>query len=247
MDTFIGIVTILIIIGIVLIFKRLKPKRRSKITIKEDDSSWEDITPRIKDIYNEDPNEEGIPFLVKEARKRFKGKRISELVDIYFNILTMLNESKSISEEQRHAMGSLAYIEPLIISEKIEFGSFKILGIPAIDSGLRINCLLGNRGQVGNIKELVDFFPELESIYSEDLEVSLEFMEASTKFRKFLESKNGVTKAEIKYSFPENLDTVLYGLSLMERLKMVQVSKRGRLIEYSLVEDWLEKVQKEKI
>ena len=102
--------------------------------------------------------------LIEKFREKLINKSDEELTDTYYELLSKIEEAKHKKDYLKllqYCQTSLSLIEPLIKSTKQLFGNFNIESIPAIEYSLPHLAIIGATGQIENIKEIVDYFPEL--------------------------------------------------------------------------------------
>ena len=80
---------------------------------------------------------------------------------------------------------SLGLIEPLIRDSINSYGSFDIKTIPAIDFVLPHLAVSGNMGQIKNIQDIVNYFPEL-SKWKEVVDATLIMKKLASEIYKYL-------------------------------------------------------------
>lgn len=140
------------------------------------------------------------PKIIKKYRSINKGESVKKLHDMYFYFLNQIHEEHkkgNIRKVLKYCQASLQYIEPLILFEKKEYGSFKIKGIPAIDYGLRYFSVHGIKGQIDNIKDIVDYFPELE-MHKKDVEEAYVRKDLSSKIYKIAKDNPDILQSSLK-------------------------------------------------
>jgi len=105
-----------------------------------------------------------MPGIIEKFREAHKGVPLKKLVNTYFDLSTKIEEykrKKDFNNMLMYCQMSLSLIEPLIKQTKEEFGKFDITTIPAIEVGSIFWAVYGIKGQLLNIKEVVEYFPEL--------------------------------------------------------------------------------------
>ncbi|HKK21705.1 MAG TPA: hypothetical protein VJ983_09550 [candidate division Zixibacteria bacterium] len=105
------------------------------------------------------------PDIIKNLRHHQKTKSVKKQVDMYFDFLGKIGnfwKEKDVTNTLLYCGLTLSLIEPLVKNEVEQFGVFGLQSIPAIELGATLHAILGSRGQLANIKDVVDFFPELE-------------------------------------------------------------------------------------
>lgn len=138
--------------------------------------------------------------LVKKFSEAYKGVPQKKLEDVYFVMLNDIGvcySNKNIQKLLELCQSSLALVEPLIKWTKKEMGSFLITSIPAIEYGCRLWAVMGVGGQLDNIKEMVEYFPELKP-WRKDVEKAYIMKELASKIYKYLKVNNSCLQKDLK-------------------------------------------------
>lgn len=138
--------------------------------------------------------------LIEKFRKTRKGRSLSELVDAYFDLLDKIRESKRKKKFKKmltYCQMSLPLLEPLIGQTKKEFGAFDIKSIPAIETGAIFWAIYGAEGLLLNIKEVVEYFPELE-LWKEHIKHAFTIKELASKIYQYVRANKGCKQNGLK-------------------------------------------------
>jgi len=170
-----------------------------------------------------------IPNVINIFRKNNLGKSTKKLVDNYYWLLNKIEESKknkNFSKMLEFCQASLSLIEPLIIEIKNMYGSFDIKSIPAIEIGCNFWAILGQKGQLMNIKEVIDFYPELEP-WKETIEYSFKKQKLAAKIYKYVRANEGVKQKDLKNLMKFNdgnlIGNVCYYMDLLGKLRRIKL------------------------
>lgn len=155
---------------------------------------------------------------------------------LYFEILGEINEAVRENDIDRllmHCQASYNLIEGLIVHTKFEYGRFDIKGIPAISYGLNYFSIFGKYGQLKNIQELVNKFPELRNIHQKEVDEAFERAELSSKIIQFVKKNPNCKQVALKelsdsLNYSMITTTVNYMIKA-DMIKKTNVKNRVRL------------------
>lgn len=168
--------------------------------------------------------------LIDKFRKGHKGRPLSKLVDAYFDLLDKIRESKRKKKFKKmltYCQMSLSLLEPLIEQTKREFGTFDIKSIPAIETGAVFWAIYGAEGQLLNIKEVVEYFPELEP-WKEDVKRAFTMKELASKIYQYVRENKGCEQKELKKALGvEDGKLISNVIHYMELVKKIKRKKAG--------------------
>jgi len=197
-----GIFTALII-GYFLLRKTMKPTKQLAVEDLLDNDTKEFVENRKKldqpySFFIDAAREPS--RLLADLREKHKDQSLSKLTELYYSLLTKIREEKKNREFKKMSMYSqmsLGPIEPLILQNKIAYGSFDLGGIPALREPLSYYAINGYGGQIQNIEEIVNFFQELSG-WKEMVQNAKEMASMSVLLMKAIESNPGTLKKDIK-------------------------------------------------
>lgn len=173
--------------------------------------------------------------LIEKFRKSHRGRPLSELVDAYFDLLDKIRESKKKKKFKKmltYCQMSLSLLEPLIEQTKKEVGTFDIESIPAIETGAIFWAIYGAEGQLLNIKEVVEYFPELEP-WKEHVKHAFAIKELASKIYQYMRENKGCNQKELKKALGvEDGRLISNAVHYMELVGKVKRKKMGNT--YSL-------------
>ena len=138
--------------------------------------------------------------IVERFREKNTSKPPKTLVDTYFVLLGKIEETKKNKDFDAMLMNcqlSLSLIEPLINETKREFGAFDIKSIPAIELGLIFHAINGDEGQLLNIKEVVEYFPELQP-WKKNIDEAFLMKDLTSKMAAYIKSNEGCLQKDLK-------------------------------------------------
>lgn len=138
--------------------------------------------------------------LVEKFRERNKGVPPKKLVATYYTLLGKIEEYKRKKDYDKmlmHCQLSISLLEPLIEENKKEWGSFDIKSIPAIELGSIFYAIYGLRGQLLNLKEIVEYFPELE-LWKKTMEKAFAMRELASRIYQHVKDNEGCLQKELK-------------------------------------------------
>jgi len=167
--------------------------------------------------------------LIEKFREAHKGVPLNKLVDAYFDLLTKIEEcrrKKDFRKMLMHCQMSLSLLEPLIEQTKKEFGTFDISGISAIEVGSIFWAIYGAEGQLLNIKEVVEYFPELEP-WKETIKKAFTIKELAQKIYQYVTDNKGCLQKELKKALGVEdgklTSNVVYYMELVGKLERKKV------------------------
>ena len=120
-----------------------------------------------------------------------------------------------------HCQLSISLLEPLIEENKKEWGSFDIKSIPAIELGSIFYAIYGLRGQLLNLKEIVEYFPELEP-WKKTMEKAFAMRELASRIYQHVKNNEGCLQKELKEALGVEdgslISNVVYYMALVGKL-----------------------------
>ena len=162
--------------------------------------------------------------LVGKFRDTHKGISPKKLVDEYYALLDKINECKRKGDFVSmliHCQLSISLFEPLINEAKREFGAFDIRSIPAIEIGSVFHAIYGEEGQLGNLKEVVGFFPELEP-WEKTIEEAFVMEGLAFKIYQYVKDNEGCLQKDLKKALGVEdgrlVSRVVYYMALVDKL-----------------------------
>ncbi|MCG2724684.1 MAG: hypothetical protein L6420_00275 [Elusimicrobia bacterium] len=175
------------------------------------------------------------PAFILNLRTPHKDKSLQDLLDLYFNMLGKINDEKSNKNYEKmimYAQMSLGLIEPLIISEKEEYGAFNLSTIPALEFVLPHYAVKNLKGQIKNIEEIVNHFPEL-SPWRDDVEKAKEMTKIASTLYKHIKENPGTIqknlKKEISYDNGKLIANTLYYMELNKKIQKEKYNNTYKL------------------
>ena len=208
-----------------LVCKCIKPDDYSPI---QDSHSYNGI--RINDIKPEfDSVEEGHQSnkskLIEKYRILNKGTPITKLVNKYFELLGDIQELKTeenFKKMLKYCQRSLQLLDPLINDTISQYGSFDIKSIPAIEIGVSFWAIIEDTDKLLIVKEIVDYFPELNP-WKEIVKEAFVQKDTASEISKYIKNNKGFEQKNLKKVLSNNdgrmISYVCYYMALMGRLK----------------------------
>ncbi len=165
------------------------------------------------------------PDFIAKFRETYKGKNLDKLIDSYYENNTFIEKNfneNSIKKLIQVIQSNLALTEPFIEYWIKEDGRFQNLTLPAIEKGLILFSVLQYKGQLINIKEIVDCFEQLH-YYTEDVKEAFVRLETTTEMISRLQISD-LTIKDLQTDFDKQVihDTAfnLNRLNMLERIKI---------------------------
>lgn len=153
----------------------------------------------------------------------------------YYTLLGKIEEYKRKKDYDKmlmHCQLSISLLEPLIEENKKEWDSFDIKSIPAIELGSIFYAIYGLRGQLLNLKEIVEYFPELEP-WKKTMEKAFAMRELAARIYQHVKNNEGCLQKELKEALRVEdgslISNVVYYMALVGKLER---KKQGNV--YSL-------------
>lgn len=150
-------------------------------------------------------------------------------MDAYFDLVTRIEEcrrEKDFDKMLMYCQMSLSLLEPLIEQTKKEFGAFDISSISAIEVGSIFWAIYGVEGQLLNIKEVVEYFPELEP-WKETIEKAFTIKELAPKIYEYVMDNKGCLQKELKKALGVEdgrlISNVIYYMELVGKVERKKV------------------------
>jgi len=167
--------------------------------------------------------------LVEKFREAHKGTPPNKLVDAYFNLLNKILECKKRKDFNKMLMYcqmSLSLLEPLIKQWKKEYGAFDIQGIPAIEVGSIFWAIYRAEGQLLNLKEIVECFPELEP-WKETVKKAFLIKDIASKIYQYVKNNQGCLQKGLKKSLGIEdgrlISNTIYYMELVGKVKRKKI------------------------
>ena len=192
--------------------------------------------PKLDRPYSDfiDSSREPSPLLA-ELREKHKDQSLSKLNDLYYSLLTKIQGEKKNRDFKKMTMYSqmsLGLIEPLILQNKIAYGSFDLGSIPALEEPLSYYAINGHSGQIKNVEEIVNFFPEL-SAWKEAVNGAKETASLSTSLMKAVKDNPGTLQKDIKKLIDvedgKKVANVLYYMDLYGKIRKEKSGNTNQL------------------
>jgi len=143
---------------------------------------------------------DGVPEIVTRYRENYKGQSLRKLNDLYFDIMEQLTAAEKkgdINNLLMHCQGSLGLLESLIKYTKMEYGSFDIKTIPALDKALIYFAINGNTGQLKNIQDIVNYFIELHP-YKEQVDIAFTRRDLAANIYQYVKANPNCPQTDLK-------------------------------------------------
>lgn len=237
MEILLGIIVV-ILIGYFVLRKKSKPTRQLSVDDLLDPDTKEFVENRKKldQPYSSFINTSAEPpRLLAELREKHKDQSLSKLTELYYSLLTKIQEEKKNHEFKKMSMYSqmsLGLIEPLILQNKIAYGSFDLGSIPALEEPLSYYAVNGHGGQIQNIEEIVDFFPELSG-WKELVDSAKETATLSARLLKTIKENPGTLQKDIKKLINvedgKKVANVLYYMELYGKIRKEKSGNTNQL------------------
>ena len=182
-----------------------------------------DIKPE-HDSINED-HLLNMPKLIEKYRELNKGIPITSLVNKYFELLGDIQELKkeeNFKKMLKYCQRSLQLLEPLIVDTISQYGGFDIKSIPAIEIGVSFWTIIEDTDKLLNVKEIVDYFPELNP-WKEIVKEAFIEKDTVSEISKYIKNNKGFEQKNLKKVLSNSdgrmISRVCYYMELMGRLK----------------------------
>jgi len=174
---------------------------------------------------------EKAPEVIKWIRKVYKNKTDEEITETYYHLLNLAIGAKARGDYKKlveYYQTMYGLIEILVRYTKKKYGEFDITGIPVIEEGSFFFGLFGLSGQLVNLKEIVDYIPELKT-WKKYIDEGFKVLELTPKIIKAIEKHPGTFQTKIKEIVSESdgrlIARILYYLEKMGRIKRVKEGK----------------------
>lgn len=189
-----------------------------------------------------------VPRLVAAGRKAYSRLSTDEAMQVYFDMQGKRKDAwkaKDISALLRWAMGSLPLTEKHIKHAKSMDRITKTKTENVYDESISYACRFlpqtGQRGQLENVRELVDFFPELH-IYRSNVQLAFESIETIKAIRQHLitnpGTKQNTMKKALNYEDGRHLSLLIKDMEIVGHLER---RKSGNTYELHLKEKAVQK------
>lgn len=229
-----SVIIVALAIILYLVFKNgtLSQNRRNSSSNNE---YFQSVKKLNESIYNENPDEQDIPFIIKKGRSNNKGKQLQKLHDKYFSTpFLQVNNSQSYDTLIENIDESLLLIEPFIKYEIAHWGFFDIKSVPVIEFSLRYLPVFEYCEKLNEVYELILYFQELKYLYEDDAKDALKLCKIIPKLLNFIEVNDGVTTKEIKPNFIENYDIIKTSLYYLVKIGKIKSIKKGNYNKYEI-------------
>lgn len=185
------------------------------------------------------PDNQNAPIIINTFRKEYRGRKLSELSEAYFEFSEIIKETyiDDINKHLKYCILASGPTEPVIQFDKLNSGLnyCQIKRFHAFDFAPKYFALQGARGQLANFKDIIIFFEELKE-YLEVIDKAYCILELRPKIFELIKTNNGITNKEFEDAFPDESefinDSFMY---LWEKMGVVKSNKkRGRYKLYEL-------------
>ncbi|MEM2991331.1 MAG: hypothetical protein QXQ02_09150, partial [Halobacteria archaeon] len=161
--------------------------------------------------------------LIEEFREAHKGVSPRKLADAYYELLSKTEECKrkrDFNKMLEHCQVSISLLEPLIEQTKKEFGTLDINSIPAIEFGSTFWAIYGAEGQLLNLKEEVEYLPELRP-WKETVDRAFIMKGFASRIYQHVKNNEGCLQKELKKTLGVEdgrmLSNVVYYMELVRK------------------------------
>ena len=170
-----------------------------------------------------------VPRLVEAGRKAYSHLSIDDAMGLwsdFYNKRQAAWKAKDINDLLRWSMGALPlterYLEHIANIDKITGDRTEDSYCKSIYYACRFLPHIGARGQLENVRELVDFFPQLR-LYRESVELAFQSIETIKAIRAYLKDNPGTKQNRIKkalnYEDGRHLSLLIKDMETMGQLE----------------------------
>jgi len=210
--------------------------KHSVIFMKKHLKNFIDIKNYLeKAIIKHIEHREKAPEIIKWIRKIYKNTPDRELTETYYQLLNLAIGAKARGDYKKlveYYQTMYGLTEILVRYTKKEYGRFDIRGIPPIEEGSFFFGLFGLKGQLLNLKEIVEYIPELEA-WKKYIDEGFKVLELTPKIIKEIEKHPGIFQTKIKEVVFESdgrlIARILYYLEKMGRIRRIKEGKRYKV------------------
>ena len=182
-----------------------------------------------------------VPRLVEAGRKAYSHLSIDDAMSLwsdFYNKRQAAWKAKDINDLLHWSMGALPlterYLEHVANIDNITGDTTEDIYSYSIYYACRFLPLTGARGQLENIRELVDFFPQLR-LYQESVELAFQSIETIKAIRAYLKDNPGTKQNRIKKALNyENGRHLSLLIKDMETMGQLERRKSGNTYELYL-------------
>ena len=167
--------------------------------------------------------------IIEKFREANSGASPKKLVGMYFELLNKIEEYKREKDFNKMLIccqKSISLLEPLIEQTKKEFGTFDIKSIPAIEIGSNFWAIYGEEDQLLNLKEVVEYFPELEP-WKKTIEKAFTMKELASRIYRYVRKNEGCLQKELKKTLEIKdgrlVSNIVYYMELVGKLKRKKI------------------------
>jgi len=165
-----------------------------------------------------------MPKLIEKFRELNRDSSMNKLTSEYFQLLVDIQELKkrgNFKKMLKYCQKSLQFIEPLVVDTKRQYGEFDIQSVPAIETGATFWAASGDEDRLLDIKEIVDYFPELNP-WRQTVKEAFADKDLAFKIYEHVKNNKGFEQKRLKDVFKEDsesISSVCYNMALVGRLK----------------------------
>lgn len=139
-------------------------------------------------------------------RKNYERVSFDIIRKLYFQNMNKQLEAQKNKDYRKAYVNSeatLSLLEKFIQSNYEEYGSFEIQTMHAVEFNIKYTAIMGLVGGFENIKEIVNYFPEINFLYKEQLSEYELLLELSKKIRKLIKNNKGILQNTLKKELPD--------------------------------------------
>lgn len=178
-----------------------------------------------------------VPEIIRRFRKNYEHQNDKILVKLYFELLNKIQEDsklKNFDSMIANAQLSLGLLEALIRDCKNSYGKFDIKTIPAIDFVLPHLAIRGNIGQIKNIQDIVNFFPELNN-WKDTVEKAFLMQKLASKIYAYLKDNPDTLQKDLKkhINCPDGI-SIIEIINIMILYNKITRNKIGKFVTLSI-------------
>ena len=166
-----------------------------------------------------------MPKLIEKFRELNRNSSLNKLTSEYFQLLADIQELKkrgNFKKMLKYCHKSLQFIEPLVVDTKRQYGEFDIQSIPAIEIGATFWAASGDEDRLLEIKEIVDYFPELNP-WKETVKGAFIEKDIASKIYQYVKNNEGFEQKRLKKALVIKdsglVSPICYYMALVGRLK----------------------------
>lgn len=140
------------------------------------------------------------------CKKNYENVSYETISTLYFQSMNEQREAEKNKDYKKayiHAEETFSLLPKFIEGEYKQYKTFQIHTMPAVEFSMKYNSIMGLVGGFKNIRDMVNYIPELRYLYREQLSEYEILLELSKKIRKLVKTNPEILQNTLKKQLPD--------------------------------------------